>query len=106
MRNAPLSKSLDMLVSALCRDFERRAELASNPETSHRVDIELRYLNAKMIDAATEVVGDRLSERFIIEIGSGIGFAKSEIDDMSESTYKLYKKRVKENIAKRLYLTE
>ena len=96
--------SLDDLISAMCLDYGRRKALIEGGETQRRVDTELRYYNFKIFDAAAEIVGEALAEIFIHEIGAHIGYAGSSIDSMCERTYKTYKQRVKENIAKRLYL--
>ena len=40
------------------------------------------------------------------EIGEKIGYAYSSVEDVSEVTYKINKRKVKEGIARRLYLAE
>lgn len=99
-------RSLEMLIVALCADYQRRKEVIENRRAQRRVDTELRYLNFKIYDAAAEIVGEELAELFIYEIGSEVGYAKSEASFMSESTYKIYKKRVKDNLSVKLYLRE
>ena len=98
--------TLDTLLSALCADYSRRSELIRSGRLSRRVETELRYLNAKIIDATSELVPDCEVDGFIFEIGSSVGYAKSRFDHISEATYKKRKKEIKENIARRLYLTE
>ncbi len=97
-------ESLDLLIIALCADYQRRKEVIENRQAQRRVDTEFRYLNFKIYDAAAEIVGEGLAELFIYEIGNKVGYAKSEVGSMSESTYKIYKKRVKDNLSVRLYL--
>ena len=98
--------TLDTLVSALCADYSRRSELIRSGMLSRRVETELRYLNAKIIDATCELAEDYEVEGFIEEIGSSVGYAKSCLSHISETTYKKRKKEIKDNIAHRLYLTE
>lgn len=104
MQNKALSDTLDLLVKALCADYFRRDEIILKGTAERRVDNELRYLNFKIFDAVCEVVGESHTDRFIREIGKSIGYANSDIDDMSEGMYKKYKLLVKGNIAKSLYL--
>ena len=96
--------SLDTLVAALCLDYGRRKALIEDGGCERRVDTELRYYNFKLYDAAAEIVGEDMAEIFIFEIGAHIGYAASRIDSVCERTYKTYKQRVKENIARRMYL--
>ena len=97
-------ESLDFLIIALCADYERRKEVIENRSAERRVDTEFRYLNFKIYDATAEIVGDALAEAFIYEIGNKVGYAKSAVTSMSETTYKIYKKRIKDNLSVRLYL--
>ena len=97
--------TLDELVVALCKDFTRRERLISNPATSHRTKVELKYMNYKIGEAAREVVGDDFLA-YVREIGEAIGYASSSVGEVSERTYKLKKAEVKANIAKRLHLTD
>ena len=92
--------TLDTLIVALCADFERREERCED----RRVAMEFKYLNARMLDAAAEIVGPRYAAIIIYEIGNRIGYASSAIPDISESTYKRRKMAVKTAIAKKLYL--
>lgn len=98
--------SLDTLISALCLDYGRRKSLIEGRTCPRRVDTELRYYNFKLYEAAAEIVGEELAEVFIYEIGARIGYAGSEVEGMCERTYKTYKRRVKDNMALRLYLGE
>ena len=104
MQNKNLKNTLDDLVKALCADYSRRADIIERRDAERRVDNELRYLNFKIFDAVAEVVGEGRAEIYISEIGSSVGYAKSELGYLSEGAYKNYKTLVKENIAKRLYL--
>ena len=104
MQNRALIDTLDYLVRALCADYFRREKMILSREAERRVDNELRYLNFKIFDAASEVVGERRAETYISEIGNSIGYAKSQIGYLSEGSYKQNKLLVKHNIAKRLYL--
>ena len=92
--------SLDTLIVALCADFERR----SHGSPDRRVAMEFKYLNTRMTEGAAEIVGHRLAEQMILEIGRRIGYASSMIEDISESTYKRKKQAVKRSIARKLYL--
>lgn len=94
--------TLNDLVVALCRDFERRERRTDN----RRVAMEHKYINTKMLEAAGEVVGGRYAEIIIREIGERIGYAASQMEDLSESTYKRKKTEVKRAIARKLYLSE
>ena len=101
-----VEESLDMLVVALCFDYSRRQKAIEERSATKRVDTEFRYFNFKMFDAAAEIVGDRDADIYIREIGERIGYAKSQMWQVSEVTYKNYKKLIKENIAKKLHLTD
>ena len=105
MRNRNVD-TLDALVVALCLDYDRRADAIARSSASHRTDTEYRYLNFKIFDAVAEISGDLLASAYINEIGRHIGYAKSEIDSVSEVTYKNYKRLMKENIAKKLHLVD
>ena len=99
-----LENSLDLLVLAHCADYFRRRELIAGALLTRRARSELVYLNSAILSAAEEVVGERYSELFIEEIALHVGYANSGVEGMSELTYKRYKKRIKEEIVKRLYL--
>ena len=104
MQNKTLTNTLDMLIKALCADYERRERIITARDAERRVDNELRYYNFKILDAASEIVGERRAGIFIEEIGASRGYAASQLGYLSEGTYKQYKSLIKENIAKRLYL--
>lgn len=95
------------VVDALCADYGRRERLiTSECKPCIRVEVELRYYNFKIIEAAEEIVGERYARTMIKEIGDATGYAHTALDYMSEATYKETKREVRENIAKRLHLTE
>ena len=98
------TRSLEILVCALCLDFRRRAEAIKNKSVSRRTETEFKYYNYKMLDAAAEVVGERFAEIYIYEIGNNVGYAKTAVDCVSEVTYKQYKQRIRENIIRELHL--
>lgn len=98
--------SLDNLVTSLCADYARRSELIHKGGVSRRVETELRYLNARIIDASLEICDDSELDSFITEIGDSVGYAKSSLYYMSESTYKRKKRDIKENIARKLFLVQ
>ena len=104
MQGKALKDTLDGLIKALCADYSRRERIIMSGKAERRVDNELRYLNFKLFDAVAEVVGEERALRFIEEIGSSVGYAKSDVDTISEGTYKRYKWLIRKNIAKRLYL--
>lgn len=100
-----MQATLDNLVSALCADFSRRSELIRTGALTRRTETELRYINAKIIDATLELAEDFELDAFIYEIGDSVGYAKSSLTHLCESTYKKRKRGIKENIAKKLFLT-
>ena len=104
MERKNVKDTLEELIKALCLDYWRRDKIISSMCAERRVDNELRYLNFKIFDAVAEVVGEERASKFIEEIGSSVGYAKSGIEGISEGTYKRYKWLVKKNIARRLYL--
>lgn len=95
--------SLDRMAEALCLDYDRRADLCRRPDTPRRTAMECEYLNTVMREAAQEIAGEDW-EVYLREIGSRTGYAFSALE-ISESTYKLRKKEVKDNILRRLHLT-
>ena len=101
-----LTKSADLLISALCNDYFRRKEAIEQKSVTKRTDTEFRYYNFKIFDAVSEIAGEKYAETYINEIGKRIGYAKSELYFLSEVTYKKYKKLIKENIAKKLHLID
>ena len=98
--------SLDKLIVALCADYGRRKRAVRDKLVGKRVRMEYSYINARILEGAGEISGAALAEAFIDEIGSGIGYAHSRIDCLGENAYKLYKKDIKENIARRMHLAD
>ena len=94
------------LIVALCLDYQRRKSEILKGKISRRTEIEFRYINSRMYDAAAGIVGDELAEIYIDEIGGKVGYSYSKVEEVSEITYKKNKRRVKEEIARRLYLAE
>ena len=94
------------MVVALCADYVRRRCAIAERSVTHRTEMEYRYLNFKLFSAAAEVVGEGRAEVMISEIGNRIGYAYSELSDVSEVSYKLKKQEVKRNIAKKLHLID
>lgn len=101
-----LESTLDTLVIALCLDYARRQRAIEEKSVAKRTDTEFRYYNFKIFDAVAEIVGERFAPRYIYEIGARIGYAKSSVDCVSESTYKDYKRMIKDNIARKLHLRD
>ena len=99
-----LPRDVDTAVRALCADYSRRSEVIKDRSASYRVIMEYRYLNYRIYTAACEAVGEDDALGFIEEIGSGVGYAKSEIDTISERVYKTRKLSVKRKIAEKLSL--
>ncbi len=97
--------SVAELVTALCKDYDRRREAIKQRRYSNRVTVELKYLNYNILDAARESAGID-AEIYIREIGSSTGYAKTAIENISETTYKIKKAEVRINIAKRLHLID
>ena len=104
--NRSVIDTVDMLVVALCADYERRRCAIAERSVSHRTEMEYRYLNFKVYDAAAEVVGELYAPDMIEEIGAKRGYAKSTIEDYSEKSYKIKKQQIKINIAKKLHLID
>ncbi len=97
--------TLDALVVALCRDYARRAEAIEKETAVQRTDTEYRYLNYQIYHAVAEISGEEFALIYINEIGREVGYANSEIENISEVTYKNYKRMMKDNIAKKLHLS-
>ncbi len=95
----------DALIVALCADYERRARAIAEGVLPHVTEMEYKYLNYNIYDAAAETVGVELAELYVGEIGARTGYADSEVDSVSETTYKQKKKRVKQAIARKLHLS-
>ena len=108
MRNANVNKmnSLDCLVIALCRDYERRERAIREGIATRRTLVEFRYYNFKIVEATCEVVSENEAMIYIKEIGENIGYANSRIPGISEVAYKKFKKLIRENIAKKLHLSD
>lgn len=98
--------SLDMVVVAVCADYERRCAAINNGAVSHRTEMEYKYLNFKIYTAAAEIVGQLYAPEMIREIGARRGYAKSSLEHYSEKTYKVKKQQIKMNIAKKLHLID
>jgi hypothetical protein len=96
--------TLSSLVTALCADYKRRAEIMADRSKERRLRMECRYVNMRIFEAAAEVAGTALANLFIDEIGRAVGYASSEAVILSESTYKDYKRRIRIGIAKKLHL--
>lgn len=96
--------TLSALVTALCADYKRRANIINDRSLERRLRMECRYINMRIFEAAAEVSGTALASIFIDEIGRSVGYASSEAVILSESTYKDYKRRIRIGIAKRLHL--
>ena len=93
------------LIRALCADYERRAEALISGRLSHATEMQYKYLNYKIYDAAAETVGEALAEIYVKEIGFSTGYADTRVEAVSETTYKRDKKRVREAIARKLNLS-
>lgn len=98
--------TLDLVIVALCADYERRCALLETGSVSHRTEMEYRYLNFKVYNAAAEIVGELYAPEMIREIGARRGYAKSSIEHYSEKTYKVKKQQIKINIARKLHLID
>jgi hypothetical protein len=101
-----LCGTLGDLIVALCADFCRREDVSHRPGLNPRCRMEYEYLNYRIYEGASEVVGERYARLYINEIGKKIGFAQSKHTAISERMYKLQKKLVKYNIARKLHLVE
>ena len=99
-----MDKSLEGLIVALCADFGRRQKEIKEKALPKRVLLEYKFLNLRILEGAIEAVGTRNALLFIDEIGTRRGYAKSEIDDLSEAAYKKRKAEAKISIAKKLCL--
>ena len=106
MRVDGYTDTLDAVVVALCADYERRRSAILQDKAERRTLMEYRYINSRIYEAVAETVGERLCPVFIKEIGQRIGYAKSEIDCMSESSYKSEKQLAKIKIARALRLID
>ena len=98
--------TLDGIIVALCKDFSRREIAISENECSKRTAMEYEYINFRILLAACEVAGESQARKYIDEIGGRIGYAYSDVDEVCESTYKMTKKEVKINIARKLHMID
>ena len=99
-----MPRGLDTLITALCADYPRRAEVIDRRSAPYNVIMEYRFLNYRIINAAAEIAGSRDAIYFVYDIGNEVGYAASDLIALSEVIYKQRKKEVKENIARRLSL--
>ncbi len=99
-----MSKTLDEMIKAYCADFLRRAQVIADKSAPFNVIMEYKFLNYRIYSAACEMGGAGNALAFITDIGEGRGYAKSELSVMSESVYKIKKREIKLNIARRLSL--
>ena len=97
--------TLSELICSLCKDYDRRREAIKQNRFSHRVTVEMKYINFKILEGAREIAADD-AEKYIREIGYNIGYAKTGVEDISEAAYKQKKAEVKMNIAKKLHLSD
>ncbi len=106
MKPRVFSTSLDSVITALCADYDRRESAINEGSVSPRIAMEYKYINYNIFTASAEIVGEKYALMYIREIGNKQGFASSEHDAVCESTYKIEKRDVKINIAKRLHLAD
>ena len=99
------SDTLDFLIVAFCRDFETRERSIKEKSCKRRTLMEYEYINRRLVDAAREIVGESY-RTYIKEIGERIGYAYSRIEHLSETDYKLKKREVKLNIARKMHLLD
>lgn len=99
-----MPEGVERLVTAICADYFRRAEVIGNRSAPYNVIMEYRFLNYRIMNAAVEIAGPRDALGFIKDIGMDIGYAASELWILSERAYKTRKKEVRDNIARRLSL--
>ena len=101
---AVMEKSLDSLAVALCADYDRRERAMREGSFSSRTLLEYDYLNRHIYRATIELCdGEEELRDYIREIGGKIGYAHSRFT-VSEVTYKVRKRRIKENILRHLHL--
>ena len=100
-------RSLGALLEALCLDYDRRRIAIAQGRLSRRVLHEYRYLNDRILYAAYSVTGDTsLSHIYIREIGERIGYAYTELEGVSEITYKRRKALIRRRILEELRLLD
>ena len=95
---------VDDIITALCADYERRKCAIRENSVPKRVRMEYLYINTRILTAAAETIGQAYAEKLIYEIGKKVGYANSELDHLSELSYKAVKQRAKRKIARGLYL--
>ena len=96
-------RDIEAVCESLCKDYFRRRRVVVGRLAERRIVMEYAYINSRIFDAASEIVGVVDAEKYIDEIGRRIGYAKSEIDSVSETTYKINKERIKVNILRKIY---
>ena len=96
--------TLDRLVTAFCADYERRIDAIEKKSVSMRVEMEYKYLNHRILEGASEIVGVEYAELYIDEIGRNVGYANSRHPASCEASYKNEKREVKISIARKLHL--
>lgn len=99
------SETLDFLIVAFCRGFEARERAIREKRCGRRTIMEYEYINRRIADATREIVGDDFPN-YIHEIGKKIGYAHSRVDGISETDYKVKKRQVKMNIARKMHLLD
>ncbi len=98
--------TLDALVVALCRHYDRRATAVESERVTPRTGMEYKYLNYRIYEGAAEIVGERYASLYIDEIGKKTGYAATAHDAVSERVYKEEKQEVKINVARKLHLLD
>ena len=98
--------TVDTIVVAMCLDYKRRERAIRERSVTKRTDTEYRYLNYMIYDAAAEIIGERDAVTMVNEIGRRTGYAKTALDNLSEITYKSYKRLIMDNVAKKLHLVD
>ncbi len=102
--NSSIPEPIDKLIRLLCADYPRRDRVISERAAPYNVIMEYRFLNYRILNAATEIAGSRDARDFISDIGSNRGYSSSELWILPERIYKERKGAVKHNIARRLSL--
>lgn len=105
-RSIVLPESLDKMIVALLGDYKRRKDAILERSFSRRTEMEYRYINYRIEEGALEICPINCVESFIDEIAMHRGYANSDIDCMSEVTYKKQKQQIKFNIARKLHLID
>lgn len=95
---------IEKLIGLLCADYPRRDSVIKERTAPYNVIMEYRFLNYRILSAATEIAGSRDALEFIGDIGNDTGYASSELWILTERVYKERKGAVKHNIARRLSL--